>query len=76
MLILLLNADAPDLMAIKKPSFDPGLTQQVTGNLRRAIDKDGMFNVEREGGTWRNIHPYLHLISMGWPAFLGLVVDH
>jgi inward rectifier potassium channel len=61
-------------MAIKKPSFDPGLTQQVTGNLRRAIDKDGSFNVERQGGSWRNIHPYLHLISMGWAAFLGLVV--
>src|ERR1700722_12745385 len=74
MLILLLNADAPDLMAIKKPSFDPGLTQQVTGNLRRAIDKDGSFNVERQGGTWRNIHPYLHLISMSWTAFLGIVV--
>jgi inward rectifier potassium channel len=61
-------------MAIQKPSFDPGLTQQVTGNLRRAIDKDGGFNVERQGGTWRNIHPYLHLISIGWPTFLGIVV--
>ena len=61
-------------MAIQKPSFDPGLTQQVTGNLRRAIDKDGGFNVEREGGSWRNIHPYLHLISMSWGAFLGIVV--
>jgi inward rectifier potassium channel len=61
-------------MAIQKPSFDPGLTQQVTGNLRRAIDKDGGFNVEREGGSWRHIHPYLHLISISWPAFLGLVV--
>jgi hypothetical protein len=42
---------------MQKPTFDPGLTQQVTGNLRRAINKDGSFNVEREGGSWRDIHP-------------------
>ncbi len=57
-----------------KPSFDPGLTQQVTGNLRRAINKDGSFNVDRQGVTWRNIHPYLHLINASWPMFLGIVM--
>jgi inward rectifier potassium channel len=59
---------------MRKPSFDPGLTQQVTGNLRRAINKDGSFNVDRHGVTWRNTHPYLHLINTGWPNFLGLVL--
>jgi inward rectifier potassium channel len=63
----------PIARPMKKPSFDPGLTQQVTGNLTRAIDKDGGFNVEREGGSWRYIHPYLHLINIGWPSFLGIV---
>jgi len=58
---------------MRKPTFDPGLTQQVTGNLRRAINKDGSFNVDRQGVTWRNIHPYLHLINVGWGTFLGLV---
>lgn len=57
-----------------KPSFDPGLTQQYTGNLRRAINKDGSFNVERRGTSWRNIHPYLHLINVSWPVFLSLVM--
>lgn len=56
-----------------KPTFDPGLTQQYTGILRRAINKDGSFNVARQGTSWRDIHPYLHLISMGWPSFLTLV---
>lgn len=56
-----------------KPTFDPGLTQQYTGTLRRAINKDGTFNVERRGTGWRDIHPYLFLISMPWPAFLALV---
>jgi inward rectifier potassium channel len=56
-----------------KPTFDPGLTQQYTGILRRAINKDGTFNVERRGTNWRDIHPYLFLISIPWPAFLALV---
>jgi inward rectifier potassium channel len=56
-----------------KPTFDPGLTQQYTGTLRRTINKDGSFNVERRGTGWRDIHPYLFLISIPWPAFLALV---
>ena len=56
-----------------KPTFDPGLTTQYTGILRRSINKDGSFNVERRGTGWRDIHPYLHLISMPWPSFLVLV---
>src|SRR5436853_4571133 len=58
---------------MQKPSFDPGLTQQFTGNLRRTINTDGSFNVRRSGGSWKDIHPYLHLINAGWPAFLGIV---
>ena len=54
-----------------KPSFDPGLTQQFAGPLRRIINKDGSFNVHRSGTTWRDVHPYLHLINMRWPSFLG-----
>jgi inward rectifier potassium channel len=56
-----------------KPTFDPGLTQQYTGVLRRAINKDGSFNVARRGTGWRDIHPYLFLISIPWPSFLALV---
>ena len=56
-----------------KPTFDPGLTQQYTGTLRRAINRDGSFNVVRHGTGWRDIHPYLFLISLPWPAFLALV---
>lgn len=56
-----------------KRTFDPGLTTQYTGLLRRAINRDGSFNVARHGTRWRDIHPYLHLISMPWPAFLVLI---
>ena len=50
---------------MRKPGFDPGLTQQYTGNVRRIVEKDGRFNVRRRGGNWHDVHPYLHLINMG-----------
>jgi inward rectifier potassium channel len=56
-----------------KPTFDPGLTQQYTGAITRAINADGQFNVKRAGITWRDSHPYLFLISIRWPAFFALV---
>jgi len=55
---------------MEQPSFDPGLTQKFSGRLRRFINKDGSFNVRRQGATWRATHPYLHLINMSWPSFL------
>jgi inward rectifier potassium channel len=58
---------------MQKPSFDPGLTQQYAGNLRRTINKDGSFNVLRRGGSWRDVHPYLHLINVSWPTFFAIV---
>ncbi|HTS25450.1 MAG TPA: ion channel [Bryobacteraceae bacterium] len=54
-----------------KVGFDPGLTQQFTSPFRRVINKDGSFNVHRRGTTWRDVHPYLHLINMGWCRFLA-----
>lgn len=59
---------------MQQPSFDPGLTQQFTSPLRRVINKDGTFNVHRRGTTWRDFHPYLHLINLGWPQFLAIMV--
>ena len=56
-------------MYMEKPSFDPGLTQKFTGPVRRTINQDGSFNVRRRGTTWRDFHPYLHLIDMSWPSF-------
>jgi inward rectifier potassium channel len=58
---------------MQKPGFDPGLTQQFNAPLRRVINKDGSFNVHRRGTTWRDFHPYLHLINIGWCRFLAMV---
>ena len=58
---------------MQTPTYDPGLTQQFAGPLRRIINKDGSFNVHRNGTTWRDFHPYLQLINMSWPMFLGSI---
>ena len=54
---------------MEQPSFDPGLTQQFGNPLRRAINKDGTFNVRRNGATWRAFHPWLGLVDMSWTGF-------
>ncbi len=59
---------------MQKPTFDPGLTQQYAGPLRRIINPDGSFNVLRRGTNWRDVNPYLHLISISWTHFFGYVV--
>jgi inward rectifier potassium channel len=55
------------------PSFDPGLTQQYTGPLLRAINKDGSFNVRRRGMRGLPANVYMHLVNLSWPRFWGLV---
>ncbi len=59
---------------MEKPQFDPGLTQQYTGVLKRAINRDGQFNVRRTGTGWRDWHPYLFMISAPWPLFFALIM--
>jgi inward rectifier potassium channel len=58
---------------MKNANFDPGLTQKYNAKLRRAIRKDGKFNVQRSGRTWRDVHPYLYLINKPWHVFFGLI---
>ncbi len=60
---------------MNKPSFDPGLTQKYDSPLRRSINPDGSFNVIRRGTHWRDIHPYLHLVSVSWTRFFGFVLS-
>lgn len=59
---------------MRKPEFDPGLTRQFGGKLRRAVNKDGTFNVRRKGADWRAFHPWLHVVRMSWPGFAALVL--
>lgn len=52
-----------------RQDFDPGLTQQADGELRRAINPDGSFNVFKSGLDWRDSNLYLYLIEAPWPRF-------
>ena len=58
---------------MKQESFDPGLTTQFSGALRRAINHDGSFNVLRKGLRLRDVNVYLKLIDTTWPRFLLFV---
>jgi inward rectifier potassium channel len=58
---------------MKKESFDPGLTTQFSGELRRAINPDGTFNVHRKGTRLRDTNLYLKMIDTTWPRFFLVV---
>ena len=59
---------------MKRQDFDPGLTQQFSGELRRTINRDGSFNVHKKGTRLRDFNPYLYLIDTTWPRFFVLVL--
>lgn len=61
-------------MAASKQSFDPGLTQQFSGELRRAINKNGRFNVHRRGSSFSSWSPYLFMVDTSWPKFIGIML--
>lgn len=59
---------------MKPESFDPGLTTQYSGELRRIINADGSFNVRRKGLRIRDTNLYLTLIDTTWPRFFAVVL--
>jgi inward rectifier potassium channel len=59
---------------MKKESFDPGLTTQFSGELRRAINPDGTFNVHRKGTRLRDENLYLKMIDATWLTFFVVVL--
>jgi len=54
-------------------NFDPGLTNSYTGAIRRAIEKDGSFNVRRRGMRMHDLHIYQFLVSVSWPSFIAIL---
>jgi len=58
---------------MNKPSFDPGFTEKYRGGLSRVITPDGKFNVHRSGSSWRDVHPYLFMVSTSWPIFAVMI---
>ena len=54
---------------MRQQSFDPGLTQKYDGTLRRAINKDGSFNVHHKGSRLKDHSFYQFLITIPWIQF-------
>jgi len=59
---------------MQKPAYDPGLTREFGAPLRRAVNKDGSFNVHRRGADWSAFHPWLYVVRMSWTGFSALVL--
>lgn len=59
---------------MKPESFDPGLTTQFSGPLRRTINPDGSFNVRRHGLRFRDTNLYLMMIDTTWTRFFTAVL--
>lgn len=60
--------------ALKQRTFDPGLTQKYSGSIRRIINKDGSFNVQRKRRGLANLYVYQYLINISWAKFLLIVL--
>jgi len=56
----------------RAPGFDPGLSQRLDGEMRRAIEHDGSFNVRRYGKRFEGLHAYQYLVACSWRRFLVL----
>lgn len=54
-------------------TLDPGIGEKFSRRTKRAINRDGSFNVRRRGGPHRG-DPYQWLIKMDWWPFIGVVV--
>jgi inward rectifier potassium channel len=59
---------------MKQQPFDPGLTQKYTGEIRRAINKDGSFNVHHRGSRLKDHSFYQFLITIPWIQFHIIVL--
>jgi inward rectifier potassium channel len=60
---------AAKIESLKQQPFDPGLTQKYSGELRRAINKDGSFNVHHKGSRLEDHSFYQFLITIPWIQF-------
>lgn len=47
----------------------------VRESRRRLLNRDGSFNVRREGARfWESLSAYHYLLTISWPGFFGIVV--
>ena len=67
---------SPETTRPDDPNADLGFGTVVAREARqRFLNRDGSFNVQREGlGFWESLSAYHYLITITWPKFLGYVI--
>ena len=67
----------------KRPEEGPGEKQRELGfgrkfgtGSKRLINKDGTFNIRREGAGFFSLNVYQTLISMNWWQFFGIILAY
>jgi inward rectifier potassium channel len=67
-------ADQPERV---EPPTDLGFGSVVVReSRRRLLNKDGSFNVRREGSRfWESLSAYHYLLTISWPRFFAIVVS-
>ena len=71
----LLNHKKDKLVEAEENRKDLGFGTQINDPDTRLLNRDGSFNVKREGGTfWSRLNIFHRLISCSWGRFLWLIV--
>jgi inward rectifier potassium channel len=67
--------ERPNLATPQDPNLDLGFGSVVAReSRRRLLNRDGTFNVRREGlGFWESLYAYHYLLTISWPKFLSYV---
>lgn len=56
------------------PNLDLGFGSVLSRETPRLLNRDGTFNVRREGlGPWARLNFYHYALTMSWPRFLAIV---
>src|SRR5712692_9992640 len=69
------DRQAAAVPSAQDPNLDLGFGAVVAReSRRRLLNRDGTFNVRREGlGYWESLSVYHYLLTISWPKFLSYV---
>jgi inward rectifier potassium channel len=67
---------APLLTGVREDTQDLGLGRKLSDQSRRMLNRDGSFNVDRQGLPFlRSFSPYHAMITISWPRFYVVIVS-
>jgi inward rectifier potassium channel len=67
---------APPIAGAREDTQDLGLGRKLSDQGRRMLNRDGTFNVDRQGLPFlRTFSPYHAMITISWPRFYAVIVS-